>query len=138
MAHFGNHVFPELEGFQHIGFVHASDAAFAACCLAGARGLEGDMGNTLNFRLAIAHGVEGFFGAGEVAVGGGAPSARLAKINVAREFADDQDIEARDQFGLEAGGIDQLLVANSGAEIGEQAQVLAQAQNGLLGAQGAL
>ena len=43
-----------------------------------------------------------------------------------------------DQFRLQAGGADQLLVADRRAEVGEQAQVLAQAQDGLLGAQRAL
>jgi hypothetical protein len=63
---------------------------------------------------------------------------RLAKVNVTGQLADDEDVQPRDQFGLEAGGTHQLLVADGGAEIGEQAQVLAQAQNGLLRAQRAV
>jgi hypothetical protein len=41
-AHFGDHVLPELEGFQHVGLVHAGDA-----CCACAR-LEGDVGDALD------------------------------------------------------------------------------------------
>jgi hypothetical protein len=43
-----------------------------------------------------------------------------------------------DQLGLETGGAHQLLVADGGAEVGEQPQVLAQAQDGLLGTQRAV
>ena len=87
---------------------------------------------------AVAHGVEGFFGTGEVAIGGDAATAGLAEVDVAGQLADDQDVQAGNQLGLEAGGVHQLFVANGGAEVGEQAQVLAQAQNGLLGAQRAV
>ena len=133
LADFGDHLFPELEGFQHVGFVDAGDpfAAFA-------RGLESHMGNALDLRAAVTHGVEGFFGLGEVAVGGDAPTAWLAKIDVTGEFADDQDVQPGHQLGFEAGGAHQFRVTNGRAEVGEQAQVLAQAQNGLFGAQVAL
>ena len=132
-ADFGDHVFPQLEGFQHIGLVHAGDALAAFL-----RGLEGDMGDALDLRARIAHGVKRFFAAGEVAVGGNAPSARLAEVNVTGEFADDQNIQPSHQFGLEAGRVSQLRVANRRAEIGKQAHVLAQSQNGLFRAQRAV
>ncbi len=87
----------------------------------------------------VAHGVEGFFGTGGMPVlTRGAAATRLAKVDVARQFADDEDVQARDQLGLEAGSIDQLLVADGGAEVGKQAQGFAQTQDGLLGAQRAL
>ena len=87
---------------------------------------------------AVAHGVEGFLGAGEVAVDRGAATARLAEVDVAGQLADDQDVQARHQFGLQARGMGQLLVADRRAEVGEQAEVLAQAEDRLLGAQRAL
>jgi hypothetical protein len=65
----------------------------------------------------------------------GAAAARLAEVDVAGQLANDQDVQPRDQFGLQARRVDQLLVADRRAEVGEQAQVLAQAQDGLLGAQ---
>jgi hypothetical protein len=83
---------------------------------------------------AVAHGVEGFLGAGEVAVDRRAAAARLAEVDVAGQLADDQDVQARHQFGLQARRVGELLVADRRAEVGEQAQVLAQAQDGLLGA----
>jgi hypothetical protein len=54
---------------------------------------------------AVAHGVEGFLGAGEVAVHRRAAAARLAEVDVAGQLADDQDVQARHQLGLEAGGV---------------------------------
>jgi len=71
-----------------------------------------------------------------VAIDRRAATARLAEVDVAGQLADDQDVQARHQLGLEAGGPHQLLVADGRAEVGKQAQVLAQAQNGLFGAQG--
>ena len=64
--------------------------------------LERDVRDALDLRAAVAHGVERLFGAGEVAVGRRAPAARLAEIDVAGELADDQDVEPRDEFGLQA------------------------------------
>ena len=133
LADFGDHVLPQLEGFEHIGLVHAGHALATLL-----RGLEGDVGDALDLGTGVAHGVEGFLGAGEVAIGGHAAAARLAEVDVAGQLADDEDVEARDQFGLEAGGVGQFLVADGGTEVGEQAQGLAQAENGLLGAQRAV
>jgi hypothetical protein len=82
--------------------------------------------------LRVAHGVKGFLGTGEVAICGDAAAAWLAKVDITGQFADDQDVQARDQLGLQAGGADQLFVTNGRAEVGKQAQVFAQAQNGLL------
>jgi hypothetical protein len=76
--------------------------------------------------LGVAHGVEGFFGTGEVAVGGYTAAAWLAEVNVTGQLADDQDVQTRNQLGLEAGRAYQLLVANGRAEVGEQAHVFAQ------------
>ena len=96
------------------------------------------MCNALDLGAAVAHGVERFFGTGEVAIGGDAAAAGLAEVNVAGQFTDDENIQAGNQLGLEAGGAHQLLVANGRAEVGKQAEVFAQAQNGLLGAELAL
>ena len=92
LAHFADHIFPELEGFEHVGFVHACDTAFGACGFAFARGLESDMGDTLDLGLAVTHGVERFLGAGEVPVCCNTTATRLPKVNITREFADDQNI----------------------------------------------
>ena len=96
------------------------------------------MGNALDLGARVTHGVEGFFGARKMAVSGDAAAAWLAEIDVAGQLADDEDVQAGDQLALQAGGIYQLRIADRRAEIGEQAEVFAQAQNGLLGAQRAI
>ena len=105
-THFAHHIFPELEGFEHVGFVHAGHTAFGAGGFAFACGLESDMGDTLDLGLAVTHGVERFFSAGEVPVCCHTTAARLAKVNITREFADDQNIQTRDERGLQARCVD--------------------------------
>ena len=78
-----------------------------------ARRLEGDVGDALDLGARVAHGVEGFLGAGEGAVGRGAAAARLAEVDVAGELADDQDVEPGDEFGLQARGVGQLRRSRS-------------------------
>ena len=73
-----------------------------------------------------------------MAICGHTAAAGLAKVNVAREFTDDQDIKPRDEFGLQTGSANQFFVTNGGTKVGEQAEVFAQAQNGLFWAQGTL
>ena len=121
LSDFGDDVLPELESFQHVRFVYAGDFFIALACR-----LERNVRNTLNFWAAVAHGVEGFLGAGEVTVGCRAPPTRLTKIDVTGQFSNNQDVQSGHQLGLEAGGINQLRVANGRAEVGKQSEVLAQ------------
>ena len=60
------------------------------------------MGNTFDLRTAVSHGVKGFVGAGEMPIGCDAAATRLAKVDIARQLADDEDVQARDQLRLEA------------------------------------
>ena len=129
----GDHLFPELKGLQHIGFVHAGDALAAFL-----RGLKGHVRDAFDLGARVAHGVKGLFAAGEMPVSGDATAAWLAKVNVAGQLTDDQYVQASHQLGLEAGRVSELFVANRGAEVGKQAHVFAQAQNGLLGPQRAV
>src|SRR5690606_3176683 len=62
-------------------------------------------------------------------------TARLTEVDVAGQFPDDQDIQPRHDFRLEAGGVRQLWVQNGRTQIRKQAQRLAQAKNGLFRAQ---
>ena len=98
-VHLGDDLFPELEGLQHVGLV---DAGQAVAALAG--GLEGDMGDAADFGLRVAHGVEALALAGERAIDRNAHTARLAEIDVAGQFADDQDIESGHHLRLQRGG----------------------------------
>ena len=127
LADLAHDVLPELEGLQHVGFVDAGDALAS---LAGR--LERDVRDPLDLGPGITHRVEGFLGAGEMSIGRGAAAAGLAEVDIASQFANDQDVQPGDQLGLEAGSIDQFLVADGGTEVGEQAQTLAQAQHRLL------
>ena len=131
--HFGDDVFPELEGFQHIGFVHTGHTLAA---LAGS--LESNAGNAFHLGAAVAHRVKSFLGTGESAVGRDTAATRLAKINITRQLADDEDVQTGHQLGLQARRIHQFFVADGGAEVGKQAEVFAQTQNGLFGAQWAV
>ncbi len=54
-------------------------------------------------------------------------AARLAEIDVAGELADDQDVQPRDDFGLERRGLHQSGKDPRRTQVGEQAQLLAQA-----------
>jgi hypothetical protein len=131
--HLGDHVLPELEGLQHVGLVDAGH--LLACCACAPPGRR--RARCARSRAAVAHGVEGFFGAREVAVDRGAAAARLAEVDVAGELADDQDVQPRHQFGLQADAVRELLVADRRAEVGEQAQVLAQPRMACSGRSGA-
>ena len=84
-----HHVFPKLEGFQYVRFVDAGDAFAAFACR-----LESHVRNAFDFWARIAHGVESFFAAREMSVSGHATTAWLAKVNVTRQFSDDQDVKA--------------------------------------------
>ena len=137
-ANFRDHIFPELEGFQHVGFVYAGDTPLGACRLALARRLECHMGNALNLRAAVAHGVKSLFGAREMPIQRNAAAPRLAEIDVTSQFADDQNVQTCNQFRFQARGTHQLFVTNGRAEIGKQSKVFAQAQNRLFGAQWAV
>ena len=96
-AHLGDHVFPQLESLQHIGFVHTGYAPLALT-----RRRKRHMGDTLDFGTAVAHGVKRFFGARKMAIGGLTPATWLTKVNITRELTNDQNIESGHQFGFKA------------------------------------
>jgi len=58
---------------------------------------------------------------------------RLAEIYPAGEFAHDHDVEAFDHLALQARCLRQRRIAHRGTQIGEQAELLAQAQQPGLG-----
>ena len=93
------------------------------------------MRDATDFRLGIAHGVEAFARTSEQAVRCCTHAAGLAKVDVASQFTHDQDVEATHNFGLQARCAGQFRIADRRTEIGEQLQMLAKAENGLLGAQ---
>src|SRR6185436_8809626 len=60
-------------------------------------------------------------------------SARFAEIDAAGEFTDDQDVETGNDLGLERGRILQRIETDRGAKIGEELEILAQAQQPAFG-----
>jgi hypothetical protein len=119
LANARHHVAPELRGLEYVGLVDRAD-------LAASRpgGAERDVADALDLRLAVAHGVEAF----ALGVRADPHAARLAEVDVTGELAQDHQIEALDHLALERRGTDQLRKEERGPEIGEQAELLAQAQ----------
>jgi len=69
-----------------------------------------------------------------LAVGQGGGFLGLAEIDPAHQFAHDQDIQARNDLGLEGRGILQRIETQRRAQIGIDAHVLAHAQQAAFGA----
>jgi hypothetical protein len=95
--HLGHHILPELKGLQHIGLVHAGDLATPL-----ARGLEGHVRDALDFRSAVAHRVERFLAARKVPIDGHTATTWLTEVDVACQLPDDENVQPRHQFGLQA------------------------------------
>ena len=114
---------PELRSLEHVGLV---DGAHALASLAG--GFKADARDAANLALAIAHRVEAF-----ALTGGLANTLRLAEIDVARQLAHDEDVEPRHHFRLERRRRGELRMHLRRAQVGEQAQLLAQAKDRLFG-----
>ena len=64
-------------------------------------------------------------------VGSRAPPARLAKVNIAGQLADDENVQTRHQFRLQAGRSGEFWITNRRAKVGKQTQAFAQTQNRL-------
>ena len=127
LRNLGDHIAPQLHGVEDVGLVYRTK--FAA---AFSGRLEAYVRNSPDLGLAVTHGVKTL----ALAVGQDMGAARLAKIDVARKFAQDQDIQPGHHFRLECRCIDQFLIDNRGAQVGEKIEFLAQPQNGLLGTLG--
>ena len=121
-----HHVAPELRGFEDIGLVDRAELAAP-----GARGLEADPGDARHLVLVVGHDVIALAPAG-----GGLAHALLAEIDVAVGLADDHQVDLGGDLGAQGGGVGELLEQAGRAQIGEQLELLAQAQDRLLGAQG--
>ena len=92
--------------------------------------IEGDAGDALDFVRVVELRVDGALGA----VLERHDLLRLAEIDAAGELAHDHDVEAFHHLALERGGIGQRRIADRRAQVGEEAEILAQAQEARLGA----
>ena len=95
-----------------------------------ARQIEGDAADALDFIGVVNLRIDGAL----LAVAEIGDGLRLAEINAAGEFPHDHDVEAFDRLALQAGSIRQRRIADGRTQIGEQAEILAQAQQAGLGA----
>ena len=108
------------------------DARFHDVALLGGRHLapplagevEGDAGDALDLVRRVDLRVDGALLAGFERD----DLLRLAEIDAARELAHDDDVEPLDDLALERRGVGEGRVADRRPEIGEQAEILAQAQ----------
>src|SRR5581483_6450546 len=119
-----HHLAPQLRGLEHVRLVDRADPPASL-----RRRAEGDVRDALDLGLAVAHGVEAL----APARGERADAARLAEIDVARQLAQDQDVETRDDLGPERRGFGQLGIDDRRPQVREQPELLAQAQQRLLG-----
>ena len=119
---FGYHLAPKLRHFKHVGLVHGSKPAVAL-----ARQVEGDPGDAGDFALVVDVGVE----ATPPAVVHH-DAARFAEVDAAGEFADDQDVQVRDQFLLQRRCVGERREQQRRAQVREQVEAGAQPQQALL------
>ena len=125
MCGVGDDLVPQHARFHDIVLLHRADLVGA-----GARQLEGDAGDALDLERVVDLRVD----AALLAVAQIDDLLGLAEIDAAGQFADDQDVEALDDFRLQRRGGGQRRIADGRAQIGEQRHVLAQAQQPGLGA----
>ena len=124
----GNDFAPQPRALQNVRLVDREQAPAA-----GARELKCDAGNALDLRLAVAHGVDGLARAGDAVVlsinGTG-----LAEIQSAEQFAHDENVGSFDDFFAQRRAGSQRGIIDSGTEVGESAELLAEAQQSSFGA----
>ena len=117
--HLIDHLVPEHAGLHHVALFHRGDLVAAL-----ARELEGDAGDAFDLVAVVHLGIDGaLLSVAEIGDGLG-----LAEIDAAGELAQDDDIEPVHHLALEAGGVGERRIADRRADIGEQAELLAQAQ----------
>ena len=112
---------PQARGFEHVGLVHDCQAPPAAHGEP-----ECDVQHTLDLRARVGAGVE------SLRPGFVAPL-RSAEIDAARQFAHANEIGAAHHLCLERRAVGQRVEQCDGAQVGEQSQRFAHAQQSLLG-----
>ncbi len=115
---------PQHAGVHDVGLLRGHHLVLAL-----ARQLEGDGADAADFAGLVALGVERL----ELAVRQLGAAARLAEIDAARQLADDHDVEALDDLGLERAGIDQRIEHLGRPQVGEQVHLLAESQQPAFG-----
>ena len=114
-----DHFVPQHAGLHHVALFHRGD--FVA---PGPRQLEGDAGDALDLVGVVDLGIDGAL----LTVTEIGDRFRFAEINSAGELAQDDDVEAIDRFALQTRSVGKRRIDDRRADIGEQAEVLAQPQ----------
>ena len=113
----GDGLAPQAGGLQNVRLVHAQEATPA---LVGR--LEADTGDSGDLALGVNAGVHG-----SVAM----PAFRLAEIQAASQFADDEDVKAAfHEVCSQGAGRRQAGVQDTGAQVGIKAHLLPQGEQG--------
>jgi hypothetical protein len=117
----GYNIAPKTRALENICLIDGKHAAPAS-----ARQREGHARHTLNLRLAVTHGVQRM--ARVLRVHGAFDGARLSEIQSAEQFANDQDIGAADDLFTQRRTRGQRGIGNRRPQIGESAELFANAQ----------
>ena len=123
-AHLDRDLAPEAGGLEDVGLVDGRHELAAA---AGEG--EGEADDAADFVLGVDEGVHGALALGRLR-----PALGLAEVEAAGELADDEEVHAGHALGLERGEAGEGGDGGDGAEIGVEAEGLADAEEALLGA----
>ncbi|MNJ54906.1 hypothetical protein D3C77_503680 [compost metagenome] len=129
LGHFLDDLAPQLAGGQDVGLVDRAELLAAH-----AGHVETDPGDTADFALAVWQGVVGLTLAACQLTG----AAWRAEVDAAGQFANDENIQAGDDFRFQRRSVGQLRVEDRRAQVGEQAQLRTDLQQAALGANVAL
>ncbi len=120
-----NNFAPKTRAFQHIRLVDGEQASAAS-----SGEFEGNAGDALNLRFAVAHGVERLARASSAFDGAG-----LAKVQSAEQFSHYENVGSFDDFFPQRRAGGQRRIKDGGTEIGERSKFLAEPQQSGFGAQ---
>mmetsp|Transcript_2380 Transcript_2380/g.5147 ORF Transcript_2380/g.5147 Transcript_2380/m.5147 type:complete len:372 (+) Transcript_2380:11-1126(+) len=121
----GNDFSPQLAHVQDVGLI---DTAQFTGTLAG--DVTGNTGNAIDFGFLVNHVVVSDAFAVDFV-----DSLRSSKVDIARQFTNDHDVDALDDFPLEGGGIDQLRQDLGRSQVGKESHGGSHLQEATLGAQ---
>ena len=126
LKHLGDDLAPQAAGGQHVGLVQAPDLGGRVV----GQGQEArQAGDALDLGARVGLRVHGE--AGAVVLGA------LAKVDAARQLADDDEVGAAAHLGLKRGAVDERVGREAaGTQVAVGAELLAQLEDALLGADG--
>jgi hypothetical protein len=115
---------PEAGGGQDVGLVERVEDAFAA-----AGDLEADADDAADLVLGVEAGVDG-----AAALLGFPDLLGRGEVGAAGQLADEDEVDVADDLGFEVRAAEERREGPGGSDVGEEAEVFAEAEDGLLGA----